>query len=323
MVQEAGDATQASGALTITPEQLAALLGGGSGSDKITYEDDPYGFIEQEFGGQQGSTSWIDAVGSTIFRELTTYAKNNGLDPNAVGGAYNAGAAEFFAYLQKYAAFGDEQNTLPGLASITGDFANTTTAGGISTLMELGRQYWRNRLGADFSGYTGDSGKVVGGGGGGRTYPTSAEIRQAYDLNQLAQAASDQWGAVLLDDAPDARAIAREYVDAMVASRGQQKLDFNTFVRGKIKGTARYASIYRNKPEGLTEENYIGSYLGAALSKVRPDNANALAIGGAMFGSSASTFEARLNRTSEVTGSAPFINDMQDRMGRLKGLFKG
>jgi hypothetical protein len=109
----------------------------------------------------------------------------------------------------------------------------------------------------------------------------------------------------------------------MVEHMGKKKIDFDTFIRNKARETARYASIYRSKPDALTEEQFLQPYYQSALQIVRPDNADEVAIGGAQFGSDASTFAARLRRTDESTSSSNFINELEQRMTGLNNLFKG
>ena len=100
---------------------------------------------------------------------------------------------------------------------------------------------WIGAKDARFHGMVAGGGgsRSSGGGGRGRGGPTAAEIRAKFDLDELADAVEDQWYSALLTHAPDARGLARAYVDQVVANP-QQKLDFNTFVEKRIENTSRY-----------------------------------------------------------------------------------
>lgn len=162
-----------------------------------------------------------------------------------------------------------------------------------------------------------------GGGGGGTRLPTEAEIRQNFDLDQLAAEAQNIWRSFLLEEHPDARGLGRAYVDAVVASQGQQKIDFKSFVEKRVDATARAAAIYSNKPKSMSKEQFLMPYFTAAQQMVGgTDEAADLAIGGAQFGASGSAFQSRLNRTDANTGSAPFITELEGRMRDIRKVFK-
>lgn len=160
------------------------------------------------------------------------------------------------------------------------------------------------------------------GGGGVRTSLTPEEIRNQFDLDELAHAATTLWQAWLLEDPDNARDMAEAYVEAIVASKAEKKIDFTEFIRKRAKETARWPSIYRNKPEGISEEAYLQRYYQSAQQLMRPQNAAAVAIGGAQFGADAQSFAGRLRRTDESTSSAPFMQDLQARLEDLNGVFK-
>lgn len=165
---------------------------------------------------------------------------------------------------------------------------------------------------------------VSGGGGGGTSrLPSEAEIRQQFDIDQLASMAQNTWRGILFDELDDPRTLARSYIDAIVASGGQQKLDFETFVETKATSTARYAAIYKNKPEGMTRAQFIQPYMNAAQQVIGAnDQAVSSGLTGAMTGASADSFQAQLNRTDAVTGSTSFINGMEARLTDLRKVFR-
>ena len=115
--------------------------------------------------------------------------------------------------------------------------------------------------------------------------------------------------------------MARSYVDAIVASKAEKKIDFRTFIRTKAMATDRFASIFVNKPSSQSAEQYLAPYHAAAMQAASPEDAAGIAIGGAQFGADSSTFAARLQR--ENNDDAPYINQLQDRMRNLNQVFKG
>lgn len=159
--------------------------------------------------------------------------------------------------------------------------------------------------------------------GGGSRRPTEEEIRNQFDIDALARAATNLWRSNLLEEPDDARKLARSYVDAVVATGAEKQIDFEEFIRGKIEATDRFASIYRSKPESMAPEQYLSPYFNAALGVLRPDNADEVAIGGAQFGADAATFSARLQRSDEFTGSSNFVNQLEGRMRTVNQVFRG
>lgn len=171
----------------------------------------------------------------------------------------------------------------------------------------------------------GDRSAISRGGTGraGSRKPTATEIRNQFDLDQLTNSVNDIWRVMLLEEHDNPRKLASDYVEAIVRTGAEKTIDFETFVRERARKTARHASIFRNKPESESEESLIQRYYQSAMNILRPNNAAEVAIGGAQFGADAATFSARLGRSKEVTGSAPFITGLENRMSDLKGLFRG
>lgn len=168
----------------------------------------------------------------------------------------------------------------------------------------------------------GVGGKRTTGRGGGTRRLTPEEIRQQFDLDQLASAVTDMYRGLLLDEPKNARAIASAYVESIVANP-DQKLDFQTFVRNRLKKEPRYATMYRNKPRGMTEEQYMGPYLGQAMQMLRPRDVSAIVAAGVQLGGSPQQFRERLRRDNAVTSSAPFITEFENRLNDVKGIFRG
>lgn len=162
-----------------------------------------------------------------------------------------------------------------------------------------------------------------GGGRGGPRKPTPTEIRNRFDLDQLAEGVQDMWRGMLLTEHDDPRGLASEYVEAVVATAGEKTIDFASFVRQRARQTPRHASIYRNKPKSLSEEAYIQPYFQSAQQVLRPRNAAAAAIGGAQFGASGGVFADRLRRSNENRTSSNFIAGLEARMQDVSEVLRG
>lgn len=158
--------------------------------------------------------------------------------------------------------------------------------------------------------------------GSGRRGFTAAEIRNRFDLDELTRQATNLFRTTLLTDDVDTRPMAKAYIDAVVASKGEKEINFIEFITKKIEGTDRYASIYRSKPKSMTTAQYLLPYFQAA-QVAGPEAAAGVAIGGAQFGSDPATFNARLRRTDAVTSSSSFINELQSKFSMLNKVFKG
>jgi len=166
------------------------------------------------------------------------------------------------------------------------------------------------------------------GSGSGSRGPTSAQIRDSFDEDQLTEAANKMWGAYLVEDAPNARGIAKGYIDAVVAGRGEKTIDFETFVLERIRKTNRHKLVYRNKPEGASELEYISPYTQAATSVIggagRPGGtASDVAAGGAALGASSDAFRDRLARTPQHQQTKGFINGLEQRVRDVKNVLRG
>jgi len=166
------------------------------------------------------------------------------------------------------------------------------------------------------------------GGGGGRRKPTAGEIRAMFDEDQLTEAVNDMWGAYLVEDAPNARAIAANYIDAIVATGGEQEIDFETYVLGKIRATNRHKLVYRNKPAGIDELQYISPYVQSATTVIGGGGrsgatASDVAAGGAALGASGAAFSDRLARTPQHQQTKGYINELEQRVRDVKDILRG
>jgi hypothetical protein len=117
--------------------------------------------------------------------------------------------------------------------------------------------------------------------------------------------------------------MAKAYVDKIVKNP-DQTLDFDEFILGNnIQKENRYASIYKQKPSSMSEQEFLQPYHQTAKQILQPDAAAGAAIGGAQFGASAAQFQERLARSNEYQTSSPFMQGLEGRMSSIKGLLKG
>lgn len=265
--------------------------------------------------------AWAAYVNDLIERDMEAFAEIYGIDERMLMGWYQANAGGMFDYIETQALTGRGASA-QGFGSVPGD-----TQLELHSLYEIAKNWLTIRSPELKKMYTGDFGPRVSGGGSGRRGsgsrgPTADEIRAQFDLDQLSEEVNKMYRAYLLTDSPSARGIATAYVDAIVKNP-DQKLDFQTFVLNRIRGEARHKSIYRNKPDSVDEIEYLRPYMQSAMSMLRPQNAEEAAIAGAQFGADPNAFAARLMRSDEVTGSAPFINAMEQRVSSVSKVFRG
>lgn len=189
-------------------------------------------------------------------------------------------------------------------------------------IWDAGVLYFSGKLGVDL--------QNIGGrrGGGGSSGPSAADIRNSFDEDELTDAVQSLWGAHLFEDTTQARAIAKNYINAVVAGKGQKEIDFKTFVTNRMKQTPRWKMIYRNKPEGQDPLEYSSKYAQMAESAVGGGQGNkklvgSLAAGGAALGASQDAFAGRLQRTDAQRNSQGFINGLEETVRGVSQVLRG
>lgn len=147
-----------------------------------------------------------------------------------------------------------------------------------------------------------------------------------FDLDALTRQAQQLGRGYLIEDIEDARSIASAYVDSIVKSGGEQKIDFDTFVINQLKKNDRWTQLYRNKPDGVDELQYVSQY--AAIAQQMLGGNRGKGIGdvvsqGAALGSSPADFQSRLMREETVQHSSAFINSLEGRMRGVRNILRG
>lgn len=164
--------------------------------------------------------------------------------------------------------------------------------------------------------------KPAGGGGGGTT-------RRAleFDRNHLVSQVEDLWHSWMLEPGEAPMGIINGIVDQYIreaksfwSGKGGQ-LDFDTFVRGKLKSQPRYKTVFKHKLPGTTEEQFLNDYLGRISQFGQGDQFNQ-EQGFAAVTSGASPIDQtkRVSRTREVQNSGGFSQRLAQT---LKGVGVG
>jgi len=282
---------------------------------------------EDRFGPDQ--FDWAQIVTSHVGSSLAQWEKNTG-QPKGMGAhVFKQHAGDLFNNLQTdlFEANTGSRSFFNEINDVTSEQMQqmdvrakeyyTTTSEGVNKMIDYALNWFGGAAGIALPKITG------GGGGGGRRGPTAQDIRNQFDIEELANAVDDMSRSLVFEPHKNSKALAREYVEAIVKSKGEKKPDFATYVEGKIENTSRFKAIYKNKPASVSARQYIAPYFQQASSVARPGDAADVAIGGAQFGATAEQFRSRLAREDSVTGSAPFISNLEGRLGELNSIFKG
>jgi len=301
-----------------------------TGAELNTY--DPFGLNTQQGAGYWqtygtgeggwGGLNWADNLYGLMSGSMTTLADHYGVPREIWQNLLDMNWVNFMTYLdQNIWRVPNELATALGQqppGGVMGTGLNhfqysTQTPQGFNSLYMLAQQFFGQFDDRIRQGFLG--GYTSGGGGSGAAGPT-------FDIEQLTQAGQNIWRGLLLDENPDIRILAQAYVDQATANPNQA-LDFTAFVRQRALATPRAKSIYRNKPEGMSEEDYIMQYYQAAMQISGPHNAEGIAIGGAQMQADPYSYQARLQRTAEYQSSSGFINGLEERLRTLSGVLGG
>lgn len=273
---------------------------------------------------------WAKIVNLNVVDALQSWEKNTGQVPGMAEHVFEQNAGDLFTDMaQRFIQGADERvgshfidiNTSAeeraGTALELGSKYYTGTVEGVNEMIDWALNFMGARAGAQLARVP------TGGGGGGRRGLSAADIRKQFDIEELARSVDEMNRELVFEPHQDAKRVARAYVEAVVRGKGEQKIDFRTYVESQIENTSRFKSIYRRKPEGVNARQHMAPYIQQARAAARPGDAAELAIGGAQFGATAEQFRARLGREDAVTGSAPFISSLEGRLQSLNSVLKG
>ncbi len=315
---------------------MAQWLGSGGTADVPDRDPTEEEHIVDKYGADP--RDWQDTIMSYVGNAVSHYANNNGYDDIWFSTQFRNHGEGMMSFVESSLLQGAD-NILPSgpiggvlraALGVAGAHENPATMGrdyymntekGVNEMIDIAIQYFGNAAGIELARAPAKGGR--GRGRSGPKRPTAEEIRKQFDIEELSNAVNGMNQSLVLEEHANPTQVARDYVEAIVKTHGETKIDFETYVRGKIEATGRFKSIYRNKPEALTAEAYMAPYMGAATQVVGGDEAAEIAIGGAQFGSTAEQFGQRLKRTDAVTGSAGFIGGMESRLQDLNSIFKG
>lgn len=284
-------------------DRLEAIVGGEEGE-----EGDDGSFSDEFF--------WQDAVFDAIQSDLKRISKEFDMDLGYIDGWFE----------------GQKDNLATHLESEIGPAGrgafDPNTPFGIQNLIRRARTWvgvkWPPFMEAMDLINSGATSRGSGRRGSGRRGPTAAEIRASFDMDQLTNSVNQMSRALILSELPNASAVAKSYVDAIVSNPAQE-LDFETFARERIMNTARAKTIYRGKPESMSEEQFLQPYVQAAAQRIGPGFGDQLAdtaINAARLGASPQAFQQRLERTRQVQTSAPFLNRMGEHLRGVKEVLR-
>lgn len=190
-------------------------------------------------------------------------------------------------------------------------------------IWDAGIFFFSGKLGVDLENIGASRGR-----GSGSRGPSAADIRNSFDEDELTDAVQSLWGSHLFEDTSQARSIAKNYINAVVAGGGQKEVDFKTFVVNRMKKTPRWNLIYRNKPEGVDPLQYSQKYAQMAEAAIGGGAGNkkllgSLAAGGAALGASQDAFAGRLQRTDAQRNSQGFINGLEETVRGVSQVLRG
>ena len=289
-----------------------------SSSDSGSARDDYFAGVNADDGDDDSPSApannpfyWQDAVVDQIYDDIKGIANSLDMNLNYLLGWFDGHQGDMLTYLNnnfvkpvlrsgKYGPHGDDD---PGFVQAVINAA-------------------RGWVGMHVPGYRDALKSLPSGGGGGGG--SGRNIRASFDLDEMTRAVNDYARGLILAEMPNARAIAKAYVDAVVANPSQKR-DFTTFVRERVLETSRAKAIYENKPDSMSHEQYLQPYVQAFQQIAGPgygeQQANT-AINAARLQASPAAFQARLMRTSQVQSSAPFLSRLSDRMSGFRQVLR-
>ncbi len=295
-----------------------------TGSDPKNTAPDPVGTFEEE-----NPFDWRVKFRTDAVSQIEKWSKELGVSKFAIDAFVRDHMDGAIGYI-KQVVFTPNAVRKPQRNRDTGDMElgpsqgwTPTTSEDFEQIWQAGIAYYSMQSGLNFANPPGKAGSGTGSRG-----PSAQDIRNMFDEDQLTDAANAIWQSRLVEEAPDARGMAKAYINEVVRTRGEQELDFETFILNKAKATSRWNLIYQNKPESQSEMAYIQPYVQAAQAAMggavgQNQDASSVAVGGAALGTDPAAFQQRLARTSANQNSQGFITGLEDRVRGVKDLLRG
>lgn len=324
--------------------QGATLPGGeaaGGGSDSIWDDDED----EEDPGSVSVSTpNWQSDLRTEMRQQLRILGQKIGLQDFVLASAIDDDWSTLMIQLQPYYIdneeyqewfYNENAGSMPGMPNHLQQYNNPTFNGRINVYHPIGRQMlfdvamqWAsNRYGLPAWQSASASGSGSGRRGSGSRLPSPDEIRKQFDMDELTDSVVGMGRAYLVEELENAADIAKAYVDEVVAVRAQQEIDFETFVKKRLKKNPRWQMLYRNKPEGVDEMSYLQPYVQAAMTAMGGgddvSNVSGVVAGGAALGATPDSFAQRLAREDKVQSQAGFINALEQRVAGINQIFRG
>lgn len=138
-----------------------------------------------------------------------------------------------------------------------------------------------------------------------RKYPGGGfQPKFAVDERKLRERGKDLWRAYLREEPNDSQ--LREWVRIFAGEaegmwRRGGTLDFDAFMKGRIRSTSRYSHIYNRKPEGLDELEWMREYDQVMKAIGVPERLqNPYSVRAANQGQSSLGFASRASRSADV-----------------------
>ena len=151
--------------------------------------------------------------------------------------------------------------------------------------------------------------------------PDYANPDELYDRNQLKNTATGLVSQLLLDDNSNfVNKVTGDYINYKI-NNPTAKIDFNSYAYNAIKNTRRYKTLYKNKPLGMTEAQFISNYTNATQI-ASPADQKKLISSQAQAGGTSETASIAAAFSESGSRSNQFINNIEQTSENLSKLLK-
>ena len=139
------------------------------------------------------------------------------------------------------------------------------------------------------------------------------------DKELIKENITNSWRFYLMDEPPNSNALADQYIAEHLAfARQGGSLDLSTWTLGKVRGTARYGTMYRRKPAEMSEADFINQYRGTADDFGLPTSITTQNIrSGMTSGASVAGFQKRIEYSRPVQARGGFGRKVANVVAQL------